>query len=153
MTTYNRIVLASRPQGEVAPSNFRLETATVPALKDGEVLVRNHYLSLDPYMRMRMEDVKSYAAPQAIGETMIGGTVGEVVESRNPKFAARDKVVGMFGWSEMGVSDGMMLRPVDASRIPASLLERFVGSGEEAAFALLRFLAPITTRARSPVDG
>src|SRR3990167_10443139 len=72
MTTYNRIVLASRPQGEVAPSNFRLETATVPALKDGEVLVRNHYLSLDPYMRMRMEDVKSYAAPQAIGETMIG---------------------------------------------------------------------------------
>jgi NADPH-dependent curcumin reductase CurA len=62
---YQQVVLASRPQGEVTPASFRLETVDVPALKDGQVLVRNHYLSLDPYMRMRMDDVKSYAAPQA----------------------------------------------------------------------------------------
>src|SRR4051794_27369434 len=98
MTNYNRMVLASRPQGEVTPQNFRLETVTAPSLKDGEVLVRNHYLSLDPYMRMRMDDVKSYAAPQVIGDVMIGGTAGEIVESKNPKFAAGDKVVGMLGW-------------------------------------------------------
>src|SRR6476620_960517 len=110
MTTYKRLVLASRPKGEVVPENFRLEDVPVPSLKDGEVLIRNHYLSLDPYMRMRMEDVKSYAAPQALNETMIGGTVGETVESKNPKFAVGDKVVGMMGWAEMGVSDGNLLR-------------------------------------------
>src|SRR5687768_14962335 len=103
-TTYKRLVLASRPEGQVTPDNFRLEQLSVPEIDDGQLLVRNHYLSLDPYMRMRMEDVKSYAAPQAIGETMVGGTVGEVVASRNPKFAVGDKVQGNFGWSEMGVS-------------------------------------------------
>src|SRR5437867_4227690 len=113
MTTYKRMVLASRPAGEVTPDNFRLESVAVPTLKDGEVLVRNHYLSLDPYMRGRMEDVKSYAAPQAIGETMIGGTAGEIVASKNPKFGVGDKVIGMFGWSEMGVSDGSLLRKAD----------------------------------------
>ena len=66
MTTYQCMVLASRPQGVVTPENFRLETKPVPSIKEGELLVRNHYLSLDPYMRMRMEDVKSYAAPQAL---------------------------------------------------------------------------------------
>jgi hypothetical protein len=126
-TTYQRIVLASRPKGEVSAENFRLETLAVPELKDGEVLIRNHYLSLDPYMRMRMEDVKSYAAPQAIGETMIGGTVGEVVATKNPKFAAGDKVVGMLGWAEMGVSDGVMLRKVDTTYIPLSAYLGSVG--------------------------
>src|SRR5579872_4060264 len=101
MTSFQRIVLASRPKGEVSADNFRLETAEVPALKDGEVLVRNQYLSLDPYMRGRMEDVKSYAAPQAIDAVMIGGTVGVVAESRDPKYAAGDHVVGMLGWAEM----------------------------------------------------
>jgi len=120
MTTYQRLVLASRPQGEVQPSNFRLETVPVPELADGQVLVRNHYLSLDPYMRMRMEDAKSYAAPQPIGETMIGGTVGEIVATKNPKFAVGDKVLGMFGWSEMGVSDGELLKKVDPTHIPLS---------------------------------
>ncbi len=99
MTTYQRIVLASRPQGNISADNFRLETVPVPAIADGQVLVRNHYLSLDPYMRMRMEDRKSYAEPQAIDETMVGGTVGVVVESKHPKFNAGDKVVGMLGWS------------------------------------------------------
>lgn len=143
MTTYNRIVLASRPAGAVSPTNFRLEKVEVPMLKDGEVLVRNHYLSLDPYMRMRMEDVKSYAAPQTIGETMVGGTVGEVVESKNPKFAVGDKVVGMSGWSEMGVSDGAMLRPVDASRIPLSAFLGAVGMpGMTAWYGLTQIMQP-----------
>jgi NADPH-dependent curcumin reductase CurA len=120
MSTFQRIVLASRPSVEVQPENFRLETVEIPELKDGEVLVRNHYLSLDPYMRGRMSDAKSYAASQALGETMLGGTAGEVVASRNPKFAVGDKVTGMLGWAEMGVSDGAMLRKVDTSRVPLS---------------------------------
>ncbi len=99
MTTNNkRWLLASRPQGEASVDNFRLVEPPVPALIDGQVLVRHHYLSLDPYMRMRMNDAKSYAAPQALDAVMIGGTVGEVVDSKHPKFAAGDKVVGMGGW-------------------------------------------------------
>jgi NADPH-dependent curcumin reductase len=120
MTTYRRIVLASRPQGDVKPENFRLETVPVPGMKDGEVLVRNHYLSLDPYMRGRMDDVKSYAPPQPLGEVMIGGTAGEVVESRSSALKAGDKVVGMLGWAEMGVCDVRSLRKVDTSQVPLS---------------------------------
>ena len=143
MTTYKRMVLASRPAGEVTPDNFRLESVAVPTLKDGEVLVRNHYLSLDPYMRMRMEDVKSYAAPQAIGETMIGGTAGEIVESKNPKFAVGDKVIGMFGWSEMGVSDGSLLRKADTSKIPLSAYLGSVGMpGMTAWYGLTQIMQP-----------
>ncbi len=143
MTTYQRMVLASRPKGEVAAENFRLETVPVPALKDGEVLIRNHYLSLDPYMRMRMEDAKSYAAPQPIGETMIGGTVGEVVESKNPNFAAGDKVLGMLGWSEMGVSDGVLLRKLDTTHIPLSAYLGAVGMpGITAWYGLTQIMQP-----------
>lgn len=127
MASYQRIVLASRPKGEVGVENFRLETAETPALKDGEVLVRNHYLSLDPYMRGRMEDVKSYATPQAIDAVMIGGTVGVVVESRDAKFSTGDHVVGMLGWAEMGVAEGVMLRKVDTTHIPLSAYLGSVG--------------------------
>ena len=143
MSQYQRLVLASRPQGEVVPANFRLESVPVPSLAEGSVLIRNHYLSLDPYMRMRMEDVKSYAAPQAIGETMIGGTVGEVVESKNPNFAVGDKVVGMLGWAEMGVSDGVMLRRVDTTHIPLSAYLGAVGMpGMTAWYGLTQIMAP-----------
>jgi NADPH-dependent curcumin reductase len=127
MKTYQRIVLASRPRGEVVPENFRLETLEVPAITDGQVLVRNHYLSLDPYMRGRMSEAKSYAAPQPLNETMIGGTVGEVIASNNPKFAVGDFVVGMFGWSEIGVSEGALLRKVDTKLIPPSAYLGAVG--------------------------
>jgi len=120
MSTYQRIVLASRPAGAVVPDNFRLETVPVPELGEGQVLIQNHFLSLDPYMRGRMSDAKSYAAPQPLNETMIGGTVGQVVASRNPRFAAGDAVAGMLGWAEMGVSDGALLRKVDGSKIPLS---------------------------------
>ena len=143
MTTYQRLVLASRPQGEVRASNFRLETATVAPLKEGEVLVRNHFLSLDPYMRMRMEDVKSYAAPQALGETMIGGTVGEVVESKDAKYAVGDHVVGMLGWAEMGVCQGAALRRVDTTHEPLSAYLGAVGMpGMTAWYGLTQIIAP-----------
>ncbi len=118
--TYRRIVLAGRPDGAVQPEHFRIETGDVPRPEEGQVLVRNHFLSLDPYMRGRMNDSKSYAAPQPLGETMIGATVGAVVESRSPKFAAGDIVVGMYGWSEYGCSDGAGLMKVDTSHVAES---------------------------------
>jgi NADPH-dependent curcumin reductase CurA len=120
MTTYRRMVLASRPQGELAVENFRQKTVSVPPLQDGDVLVRNHYLSLDPYMRGRLDDVKSYAPPQPLGELMIGGTAGEVIESRSSSLKAGDKVVGMLGWAEMGISDAQSLRKVDTTHVPLS---------------------------------
>ncbi|HEX6020134.1 MAG TPA: NADP-dependent oxidoreductase, partial [Burkholderiaceae bacterium] len=89
-TSNKRLVLASRPSGEPTPANFRLEEAPLPALSDGEVLVRHHYLSLDPYMRARMNDSKSYAQPQALNAVMIGGTAGEVVESRHAGYEPGD---------------------------------------------------------------
>jgi NADPH-dependent curcumin reductase CurA len=143
MNNYQQIVLASRPQGVVSPANFRLETVAVPELKDGEVLVRNHYLSLDPYMRMRMEDVKSYAAPQALDEVMVGGTAGEVVASKNTKFSVGDKVVGMLGWTEMGVSDGVLLKKVDTTHIPLSAYLGAVGMpGMTAWYGLTQIIKP-----------
>lgn len=141
--TYKRIVLASRPSGAVSPDNFRLEQMPVPELADGQVLVRNHYLSLDPYMRGRMNEGKSYATPQPLNEVMIGGTVGEVVASRNPKYTVGDKVLGMFGWQEMGVSDGSGMQKVDTSKIPLSAYLGAVGMpGVTAWYGLNRIIAP-----------
>jgi leukotriene B4 12-hydroxydehydrogenase/15-oxo-prostaglandin 13-reductase len=120
MPTNRRVLLASRPSGWVSEANFKIEEAPLPAPADGEVLVKNLWLSLDPYMRGRMNEGKSYAAKQEIGEVMIGGTVGEVVESRNAKFAKGDQVLGMLGWQQYGLSDGKGLNKVDASRVPLS---------------------------------
>jgi NADPH-dependent curcumin reductase CurA len=120
MESFQRYVLASRPRGQVLPENFRLETVTVPALKDGEVLVRNHYLSVDPYMRGRMSAGKSYAEPQSLDVTMIGATAGVVEASRHPRFTAGDTVTGMLGWSEMGVAAGDNLLKVNTSAIALS---------------------------------
>ena len=125
-----RIVLASRPQGQASAANFELQSVPVPDLADGQVLVRNHWLSLDPYMRMRMEDAKSYAAPQALGAPMIGGTAGAVVASRHAGFAEGDAVVGMGGWQEHTVFDATQpgtLRKVDATRVPLSAYLGAVG--------------------------
>jgi NADPH-dependent curcumin reductase CurA len=125
-----RIVLASRPAGEATLANFRLETVETPPLADGQVRVRHHWLSLDPYMRMRMNDAKSYAPPVAIGALMVGGTAGEVVESRHPGYAVGDLVVGQGGWQEFSVVDAgpnAMLRKVDASRVPLSAYLGAVG--------------------------
>ncbi|MGB9989907.1 NADP-dependent oxidoreductase [Pseudoduganella rhizocola] len=143
MNTYQRIVLAARPKGEVQPENFRLESLPLPSCGEGEVLVRNQFLSLDPYMRGRMSDAKSYAAPQPLDETMIGGTVGQVIESRNPRFAVGDTVVGMFGWSEIGLSDGALLRKVDTTHIPASAYLGAVGMpGMTAWYGLNHIMKP-----------
>jgi len=141
--TFKRIVLASRPEGAVTPANFRLEEVPVPQLADGQVLVRNHYLSLDPYMRGRMNESKSYAVPQPLDEVMIGGTVGEVVASKNARYKVGDKVVGMFGWQEMGVSDGTGMQPVDTTHLPLSAYLGSVGMpGVTAWYGLNKIIQP-----------
>ena len=130
MTTNRQIQLASRPQGEPSADNFKLVEQTLPALADGQVLVRNHFLSLDPYMRGRMNDGKSYATPQALGEVMLGGTAGEVVESHNPHFKAGDQVVGMGGWQEYQIVDATqrgVIQKVDTTHIPLSAYLGAVG--------------------------
>ena len=146
MPSNRQILLDNRPEGEATTGNFKLVTTDTPALKDGEVLVRNHYLSLDPYMRGRMNDSKSYAASQPLGEVMIGGTVGEVAESQNPKFAGGDKVVGMGGWQEYSVVDGNapgMLRKVDTTHVPLSFYLGAVGMpGVTAWYGLVKIIAP-----------
>src|ERR671924_2178401 len=99
-----RVVLASRPEGPVSESNFRIEEAPVPSPREGEVLVKNLWLSLDPYMRGRMSDAKSYVKGVELGEVMVGQTVGEVLETRNPKFEKGDKVLTQLGWQLYGTS-------------------------------------------------
>ena len=141
-----QIVLDSRPQGEAQASNFKIVNCDTPSLQDGQVLVRHHFLSLDPYMRGRMNDNKSYAQPQAIGEVMIGGTVGEVVESRHPKFKAGDTVVGMGGWQNYSVVDGNAmgaLRKVNTTQVPMSHYLGAVGMpGVTAWYGLVKIIAP-----------
>jgi NADPH-dependent curcumin reductase CurA len=113
-----RVVLASRPQGWVTPENFRLEKAPMPAPGDGEVLVKNLWLSLDPYMRGRMSDTKSYVKGVDIGEVMVGQTVGEVLDSKNPALKKGDHVLTQLGWQLYGTTKEAM--KVDGSRVPLS---------------------------------
>lgn len=146
MPTNRQILLDNRPQGEASVSNFKLVSTETPALQDGQVLVRHHYLSLDPYMRGRMNESKSYAQPQPLGEVMIGGTVGEVVESRHPKFSAGDQVVGMGGWQEYSVVDATQpgaLRKVDTTHVPLSHYLGAVGMpGVTAWYGLVKIIEP-----------
>lgn len=149
MTAMNhQILLASRPTGEPSVDNFRLVHSPVPEPGAGQVLVRHHYLSLDPYMRGRMNEGKSYAQPQPLDEVMVGGTVGEVVASQNPAFSVGDKVVGAGGWQEYSLVDGAqlaMLRKVDATRVPLSAYLGAVGMpGVTAWYGLVRIIAPKT---------
>ena len=99
-----RVLLASRPVGAVTESNFRIDEAPVPKPAEGEVLVRNLWLSLDPYMRGRMSDAKSYVKGVDIGEVMVGQTVGEVVESRHAELKVGDIVLTQLGWQLYGVT-------------------------------------------------
>ncbi|MFC6688717.1 NADP-dependent oxidoreductase [Jhaorihella thermophila] len=115
-----RIVLASRPEAHATLDNFRLETAPVPTPGEGEVLVRVHYMSLDPYMRGRMSDAKSYAAPVPVGGTMEAGGVGEVIASNHPGYKPGDFAFGMFGWATHGCLPGDQLRKVDPTLAPIS---------------------------------
>jgi NADPH-dependent curcumin reductase len=139
-------ILDNRPQGEAVASNFKLVIGDTPALQDGQVLVRHHFLSLDPYMRGRMNDAKSYAAPQPLGKVMQGGTAGEVVESRSPKYQAGDKVVGMGGWQEysvVNVDQPGALRKADTAQVP---LSHYLGAagmpGVTAWYGLVKIIEP-----------
>ena len=147
MSTLNhQIQLASRPLGEPTLDNFKWVETALPALAEGQVLVRNHYLSLDPYMRGRMNDGKSYAQAQALDEVMLGGTVGEVVESKNANFAVGDKVVGMGGWQEYLIVDATqrgVLQKVDTTHIPLSAYLGPVGMpGVTAWYGLVKIIQP-----------
>ena len=146
MTTNKQIHLVSRPTGEALVENFKLIEAEVPELKDGQVLVRIHYLSLDPYMRGRMNDAKSYAVPQPLNAVMQGGTVGEVVASKNAQYAVGDKVVGFGGWQQFSVVDAAtpgMLRKVDTAHIPLSAYLGAVGMpGVTAWYGLTQICKP-----------
>jgi len=101
-----RIVLASRPVGAPTKDDFRLEEAATPVPKEGEVLLRSIYLSLDPYMRGRMNDAPSYAPPVAINEVMVGATVCQVAASKNPDFETGEWVLAYSGWQLYALSDG-----------------------------------------------
>ena len=144
--TNKQIQLASRPDGEPVAANFRLVETAVPDVADGQVLVRNHYLSLDPYMRGRMNDGKSYAAPQALDAVMGGGTVGEVVASKNANFTVGDKVVGMGGWQQYTLVDGNqrgVLQKVDTAHIPLQAYLGAVGMpGVTAWYGTVKIIAP-----------
>ncbi|MYZ43962.1 NADP-dependent oxidoreductase [Schauerella aestuarii] len=115
-----KIILKQRPQGRVTPEAFELKEAPAPTPADGQVLLQVRYLSLDPYMRGRMNDAKSYSEPVAVGAVMEGGTVCEVIESRHPKFAVGDIVLSHSGWQTYAVSDGKGLRKIDPQAAPIS---------------------------------
>ena len=120
MATNLQVQLASRPTGWVEESNFRIVESPIAKPGPGQLLVKNLWLSLDPYMRGRMSDAKSYATPVQIGEVMVGGVVGEVAESNNPKFKAGDYVVGPLGWQLYAVTNGEGLAKVDPKLVPLS---------------------------------
>jgi NADPH-dependent curcumin reductase CurA len=115
-----QIRLKSRPAGEPTAANFEIADAQVPEPKDGDVLRRTVYLSLDPYMRGRMSDAPSYATPVSVGGVMVGHTVSEVVASHNPGFAKGDFVTGYDGWQTYGLSNGKELRKLDPKAVPIS---------------------------------
>lgn len=115
-----RIVLASRPEGPPTPDNFRLEQAPMPSLGEGQVLLKTRYLSLDPYMRGRMSAAKSYAAPVELGQVMEGGTVAEIVESRDPAFNPGDVVLSYSGWQSHTAVAAKGLRKLDPRSAPVT---------------------------------
>jgi NADPH-dependent curcumin reductase len=138
-----QVLLDHRPTDKVSPANFRVVETPVATPGPGEVLVRHTFLSLDPYMRGRLSDAKSYAKPQEVGAVMGGGTVGIVEASNNPRFQTGDAVVGMGGWQRYSLSDGAMLRVVDAKAVP---IQAYLGAlgmpGVTAWYGLNRIIAP-----------
>ena len=141
-----QIHLVSRPKGEAAADNFRLLEASVEEPAEGQVLVRHHFLSLDPYMRGRMNDAKSYAQPQPLDQVMQGGTAGVVAASAHPKFREGDSVVGFGGWQQYSLVDGNqpgVLRKVDTAHVPLSAYLGSVGMpGVTAWYGLMKICQP-----------
>jgi hypothetical protein len=146
MLMNKQVLLASRPSGAPAADNFRLVETPVPEPADGQVLVRHRFLSLDPYMRGRMNAGRSYTRPQALGEVMVGATAGEVLDSKHSDFHAGDLVVGMGGWQHYQLVDADqtgMLRKVDTTRIPLSAFLGPAGMpGVTAWYGVARIIAP-----------
>ena len=144
MVTQNtQVLLISRPEGWASESNFKVVQTLVAAPKDGELLVKNHYLSLDPYMRGRMNAVKSYTKYQELNEVMTGGTVAEVIESKHPKFKAGDFVVTMSGWQQYAIGNGEGWMKVDPNLAPLSYYVGILGMpGATAWIGLNEFMQP-----------
>jgi NADPH-dependent curcumin reductase CurA len=143
MTKNIQVQLASRPAGPVEESNFKIVESDIPKPGGGEVLVKNLWLSLDPYMRGRMNAAKSYAKYVEIGEVMTGGTVGQVIESNNPKFRIGDHVVGSLGWQLYATSNGEGLNVIEPHIVPLSAYLGVCGMpGVTAWFGLLEYCAP-----------
>jgi NADPH-dependent curcumin reductase len=139
-----QIVLKSRPTGEPTVDNFALVETPIPAVAEGQVLCRTIYLSLDPYMRGRMSARASYTAPVEVGQVMLGGTVSQVLESRDPAFAPGDFVLGYDGWQEYGVPAGSGLRKLDPAQARISYALGVLGMpGMTAYVALLDIGRPV----------
>jgi leukotriene B4 12-hydroxydehydrogenase/15-oxo-prostaglandin 13-reductase len=138
-----QFILAARPVGMPKESDFRLVSAPIPALASSQVLLRTVFLSVDPYMRGRMNGIRTYADPVDIGQLMIGATVGKVVQSQNPAFQVGDFVAGYWGWQEYAVSDGKGLQKLDASLAPISAALGVLGMpGMTAYFGFLDICQP-----------
>ena len=135
-----RIVLAARPTGDPKPSDFRLETFPVPRCPSGGLLLNGLYLSLDPYMRGRMDDRESYSRPMEIGEVMAGETVSEVLESDYPGYVVGDIVLARTGWTTHATSDGAGLRKLDASLAPVTTSLGVLGMPGFTAYAGLNLI-------------
>src|SRR5215469_15206253 len=138
-----QFVLAAHPVGMPKESDFRLIEAPIPALAPGQVLLRSMFLSVDPYMRGRMTGVRTYADPVDIGQVMVGGTVGKVMQSTNPQFRVGDVVTGYWGWQELAISDGKSLQKLDTTIAPPSTALGVLGMpGMTAYFGLLDICKP-----------
>ena len=143
MPDNTQVLLVNRPQGWVQESDFRIVRTPVPAPGPGQLLVQVLWLSLDPYMRGRMNEGKSYAKAQELGEVMTGGTVGKVIESNHKRFKVGDHVVGALGWQQYAVSDGEGLSKVDPDLVPLSCYVGVVGMpGATAWIGLLEHCQP-----------
>lgn len=138
-----QFILAARPVGMPKESDFQLVESPLPALSDGQILLRTLFLSVDPYMRSRISGIKTYAEPVNIGQVIVGGTVGLVLESKNPKFHVGDIYEGYWGWQEYAVSNGDKLRRLDPALAPVSTALGVLGMpGMTAYFGLLDICKP-----------
>lgn len=138
-----KVTLKSRPDGYPALSDFELLEQPIPQPQEGEALIRTIWLSLDPYMRGRMRDTASYAPSVQVGDVIVGGVVGQVIESRTPAFAVGEIVEGPLGWQEYATSDGRNLRRIDTALGPLSTALGVLGMpGMTAYFGFLDICEP-----------
>lgn len=135
-----QIVLAARPKGRPQLSDFRLEEVTIPTTGPGQVLLAVLYLSLDPYMRGRMDDRKSYAKPVQVGDVMVGEAVARVIESHRPEYSAGEIVLAQTGWRTHAVSDGTGVRKIDQGGPPVTARLGVLGMPGFTAYCGLRLI-------------